>query len=69
MKFTLTWLYEHLETKASLAEICDKLNMIGLEVENVSDPAARLAGFEVAEIIAINPHPNADKLQLCTVKT
>jgi len=69
MKFTLTWLYEHLETNASLAEICDTLNMIGLEVENVSDPAARLAGFEVAEIIAINPHPNADKLQLCTVKT
>ncbi len=69
MKFTLSWLQDHLDTQASLAEICDKLNMIGLEVEEVSDPAAALAGFEVAEIIETRPHPDADKLQICTVQT
>ncbi len=69
MKFTLSWLQDHLDTQASLTEICDKLNMIGLEVEEVSDPAAALAGFEVAEIIETRPHPDADKLQICTVQT
>ncbi len=67
MKFTLSWLLEHLQSKAKLDEICDTLNLIGLEVEAVTNPADRLAGFEVAEIIACAPHPNADKLQICTV--
>lgn len=69
MKFTLSWLYEHLETDAGLDEICNKLNLIGLEVEEVLDAGARLAGFEVAEILATKPHPDADKLQICTVQS
>lgn len=69
MKFTLSWLYDHLETDAGLDAVCAKLNMIGLEVEDVIDPAARLAGFEVAEIIETEPHPDADKLKICTVKS
>ncbi|WP_395463382.1 phenylalanine--tRNA ligase subunit beta [Wolbachia endosymbiont of Cantharis cryptica] len=66
MKFTLSWLLEHLETNASLEEITDKLTHIGLEVEDVVDNA-KLAGFIVAEVLEIIPHPNADKLKLCKV--
>jgi phenylalanyl-tRNA synthetase beta chain len=69
MKFSLTWLKDHLETTASVKEIVDTLNAIGLEVEGVEDPAERLAGFRVAEVLTAAPHPDADKLQVLTVTT
>ncbi len=67
MKLTLGWLKEHLATAADLAAITDKLTALGLEVEGVDDPAARLAPFTVAAVLTAAPHPNADKLRLCTV--
>ena len=69
MKFTLTWLKDHLETEASVDEIVDALNVIGLEVEGLDDPSAKLAAFEVAEIIDAQPHPDADRLRVCTVQS
>ncbi|MDX2265649.1 MAG: phenylalanine--tRNA ligase subunit beta [Hyphomicrobiales bacterium] len=69
MKFTLGWLKEHLETKASLSDICDTLSRIGLEVEAVHDPAAKLGAFTVARVLEAEPHPNADKLRVCKVDT
>ncbi len=69
MKFSLTWLKDHLETDASLQEILDALNAIGLEVEGVEDPAERLAGFTVAKVLTADKHPDADKLQVLTVDT
>ncbi|MEQ9124496.1 MAG: phenylalanine--tRNA ligase subunit beta [Alphaproteobacteria bacterium] len=69
MKFPLGWLKEHLDTEASLDEICRTLTMIGLEVDSVVDRGARLAGFTVARVIAATPHPNADRLRVCTVDT
>lgn len=69
MKFSLTWLKDHLETTATLAEITDALNAIGLEVEGVEDPAEKLAGFRVAHVISAAPHPDADKLQVLMVDT
>ena len=69
MKFTLDCLHDHLETGATLDIICDTLNRIGLEVEDVTDPAAKLAGFEVAEIVSTEQHPDADRLKICTVKS
>ncbi len=69
MKFALTWLKDHLETTATVAEICDGLNAIGLEVEGVEDPAERLAGFRVAHVLTAARHPDADKLQVLTVDT
>ena len=69
MKFTLSWLHAHLQTTASLDEICEKLTLIGLEVEECIDPSETFANFEVAEIIATEPHPEADRLQICTVKS
>ena len=69
MKFTLSWLHAHLDSTASLAEIVDKLTLIGLEVEALSDPSETFANFEVAKILATEPHPEADRLQICTVKS
>lgn len=69
MKFTLSWLKDHLETEASLTALCEKLTAIGLEVEDVEDHAAALAPFTVAEIISAEKHPDADRLKVCCVNT
>ena len=69
MKFSLTWLKDYLETTATVPEICDALNAIGLEVEGVEDPAEKLAGFRIAHVLTAARHPDADKLQVLTVDT
>jgi len=69
MKFTLSWLKEHLETTASLKEITDKLTAIGLELEGVEDRAEALKAFTVAKILETSRHPEADKLQICKVES
>lgn len=69
MKFTLSWLREHLDTGASAAEIAERLTMIGLELEELVDRAAGLGGFVVGRVVDARPHPNADKLTVCTVDT
>ncbi|MEO6359468.1 MAG: phenylalanine--tRNA ligase subunit beta, partial [Sphingomicrobium sp.] len=67
MKFSLSWLKEHLETEASAQELAAKLTSIGLEVEELSNPAEALAPFKVAKVLNAAPHPQADKLQVLTV--
>ncbi|HVM23475.1 MAG TPA: phenylalanine--tRNA ligase subunit beta [Sphingomicrobium sp.] len=67
MKFSLSWLQDHLETSASAQEIADKLTAIGLEVEGLSNPAEALAPFKVARVVTADKHPQADKLQVLTV--
>jgi phenylalanyl-tRNA synthetase beta chain len=67
MKFSLTWLKEHLDTAASATEISARLNAIGLEVEGLENPADRLAGFVVARVLSAEPHPNADKLKVLSI--
>ncbi|MFM5950345.1 MAG: YtpR family tRNA-binding protein, partial [Novosphingobium sp.] len=67
MKFSLTWLKDHLETEASVEEVSAKLNAIGLEVEGIEDPSAKLTGFHVAKVLTAERHPNADKLQVLSV--
>ncbi|MGB3469892.1 MAG: phenylalanine--tRNA ligase subunit beta [Erythrobacter sp.] len=69
MKFSTTWLKDHLDTDASLQEITDTLNAIGLEVEGVEDPAETLKGFTVAYVLSAEKHPDADKLQVLKVDT
>ena len=69
MKLTLAWLKDHLDTTAALDEISATLTRLGLEVEDVRDPAAALRNFIVAEIIAAEQHPNADRLRVCSVNT
>ena len=67
MKFTLSWLKEHLDTDASLDAIVETLTRIGLEVEGVENPGEKLAGFKVARVLTAERHPQADKLQVLTV--
>ncbi len=67
MKFTLSWLNEHLDTGASLEEILGKLTMIGLEVEGVEDRAKSFAPFRIARVLSAEKHPNADRLRVCVV--
>src|ERR1700690_3908878 len=67
MKFTLAWLKEHLDTDHSLAELADKLTMIGLEVERIEDKAKTFAPFVIARVVDAKQHPNADRLRVCMV--
>jgi phenylalanyl-tRNA synthetase beta chain len=69
MKFTLSWLKDHLDTTASIAELTDKLSALGLEVEAVEDRSEKLAPFTIARVLEAKRHPNADKLQVCKVAT
>ena len=69
MKFTLSWLKEHLETEATLDAITEALTDLGLEVEGVEDRAARLAPFTIARIQSAEQHPDADRLRVCMVET
>ena len=69
MKFSLEWLKHFLDTDASVAEISAALNRIGHEVEEIEDPADRLAGFRVAKVLTAAKHPDADKLQVLSVDT
>ncbi|MDL2400087.1 phenylalanine--tRNA ligase subunit beta [Rhizobium mayense] len=68
MKFTLSWLKEHLETDATLDEICARLTMIGLEVEDVDDKAA-FKPFVIAKVLSAEKHPQADRLKVLMVDT
>lgn len=69
MKFTLSWLKDHLDTGAPLDEIAETLTRVGLEVEGVEDKAAQLGPCTVASVISAEPHPNADRLRVCLVDT
>jgi phenylalanyl-tRNA synthetase beta chain len=69
MKFTLSWLKDHLETKATLDEISIALTSIGLEVENVEDRGAIFAPFKTAKVLTAEKHPDADRLKVLTVDT
>ena len=69
MKFTLSWLKDHLETSAPLHDILYALTDLGLEVEGVENPAEKLSDFRICRVIEAVPHPNADRLRLCRVAT
>ena len=69
MKVTLAWLAEHLETDAGLDEITERLTMLGLEVESVLDRAQGMEDFVVGRVVEAGPHPDADRLKVCTVDT
>ena len=69
MRFTLSWLREHLETDLGLDALLGTMGQLGLEIEDVTNPAAELAAFTTANVIAAEPHPDADKLRICTVET
>ena len=69
MKFTFSWLKDHLDTEASLEEVCDALSMLGLEVDGVEDRAKDFAPFLAGRVLSAEPHPQADRLRVCLVDT
>ena len=69
MKFTLSWLKDHLDTDEPLEKLSQKLTMIGLEVEHIDDKAKALSAFTIARVISAEQHPNADRLRVCMVDT
>ena len=69
MKFTLSWLKDHLETTATVDEIAEALTDLGLEVEEISNPAARLSAFTIGKVVKAEQHPDADRLRVCQVMT
>ncbi len=69
MKFTLSWLKTHLDTSASLDDILYALTDLGLEVEEVINPAEKLRDFTIGKVLEAEKHPEADRLQVCKVDT
>ncbi|AZQ69010.1 phenylalanine--tRNA ligase subunit beta [Silicimonas algicola] len=69
MKFTLSWLHEHLATPASVDEIAETLTDLGLEVEGIENPADRLKSFTLGKVLKAEQHPDADRLRVCVVAT
>lgn len=69
MKFTLSWLKEHLDTTATVEEIAETLTDLGLEVEGIENPVARLHDFTIGKVLKAEQHPDADRLRVCTVLT
>ena len=65
MKFTLSWLKEHLDTAASVDAIAEALTDLGLEVESITNPAARLGDFTIGKVLVAEQHPDADRLKVC----
>ena len=68
MRFTRSWLAEHLEHKESDKNLCERLTAIGLEVEDFLNPADSFAGFRIARVLECKAHPRAEKLKLCLVR-
>ncbi|HEX5957700.1 MAG TPA: phenylalanine--tRNA ligase subunit beta [Hyphomicrobiaceae bacterium] len=69
MKFTLSWLKDHLDTDVPIEQLADKLSAIGLEVESIEDAGKKLAPFTIAKVLDARQHPNADRLRVCQVDT
>ena len=69
MKFTLSWLKDHLTTSAELSVISDTLTSIGLEVEHIENKAEEFKNFTVAKILSTEKHPDADRLKICKVES
>ncbi len=69
MKFTLSWLKEHLDTDAVIDQVVEAMTLAGLEVEGVENPAEKLAAFSIGKVLTAEKHPDADKLRVCTVET
>ncbi|MBL9046142.1 MAG: phenylalanine--tRNA ligase subunit beta [Tabrizicola sp.] len=69
MKFTLSWLKDHLDTTATVDALAEALTDLGLEVEGIEDPTAQLGAFRICRVIEAVQHPNADRLRVCRVET
>jgi predicted RNA-binding protein with EMAP domain len=69
MKVSLSWLKDYIPIKTDAEDLAAALTMAGLEVEAASDRYGYLDTVVVGRIVEVKPHPNADKLKLCSVDT
>ncbi|HHL39654.1 MAG TPA: phenylalanine--tRNA ligase subunit beta [Deltaproteobacteria bacterium] len=69
MLFSYNWLKEFADPRMDVAELAERLTMTGFEVEGVEETEALSSKVVTAEILTVEPHPNADKLSLCRVAT
>ncbi len=71
MKFSLSWISEHIEfiPNITIDIISNSLTNLGLEVESIQDASKQLKSFLIAKIINVSPHPNADRLKICAVES
>src|SRR5688572_1890358 len=67
MKFSEQWLREWCDPPIGTGDIVHKLNTLGLEVDSAQPAAPPFAGVVIAEIKALQPHPDADRLRICRV--
>lgn len=67
MKISYNWLQEFIDLDLNPEELADKLTLIGLEVEEIEEFGSTLEGVIVGEVLETKPHPNADRLKVCTV--
>jgi phenylalanyl-tRNA synthetase beta chain len=67
MKISERWLRELVDPAFSTAQLCELLTMAGLEIDEVAAASHEFSGVVIGQITALAPHPNADKLRICTV--
>jgi phenylalanyl-tRNA synthetase beta chain len=67
MKVSLKWLRDYVEMKLAQKELAERLSMAGLEVKGIQATGGTWDNVVIGEVIAVNPHPNADRLKLATV--
>ena len=69
MKFSERWLRSFVNPSLATSELVEQLTMAGLEVDGTEAVAAAFTGLVVGEIIKVDPHPDADKLVVCSVSS
>ncbi|EGW55279.1 phenylalanine--tRNA ligase subunit beta [Candidatus Endoriftia persephonae] len=67
MKFSEAWLREWANPAVATEELAEQFSMAGLEVDSVEPVAPAFSGVVVGEVLAIEPHPDANKLRICSV--
>ncbi len=67
MKVSTSWLSEYIDVTLPTDQLAEALTMVGLEVDGVADRYGYLASVLVGAVLDVRPHPNADRLHLCTV--
>lgn len=67
MRFPEQWLREWVDPKADTDDLCERLTLLGLEVDSIETAAPAFSGVVVGEILAVEPHPEAERLRVCRV--
>jgi phenylalanyl-tRNA synthetase beta chain len=67
MNISLSWLKYYVDIPVSVEELCDRMVMAGFEVEEIVDLSQTMSNVITGKIVALEKHPDADKLQICQI--